>query len=202
MTGKGWFVEMLREALAARGGVVTRLVADIGMPRGTVRNWLNGTEPGHASAVAVAARLGYIVPDLGDPTEKPVSGRVTAGSVDLAVEDGGTVAVPDDVWHGSAFWSLTHGIVLLLRVQGDSMSPRYKNGDIIACRAPSITPPAGTPVILRDGNGFTFKLFSMSHDKRHVVGLPLNPAYPPVVLPARETTQVQYVVLGALNLGR
>lgn len=192
-----------------RAGSYQALQDATGVPKGQITAYRAGAQlPSMPKFMAMLRFVGGRVvvkedaPTPGVVRMKPVAGRVTAGGVDFAGHDDGEVPVPDDVWRGSALWSGTHGDVVLLRVQGDSMQPRYHNGDLIACRAPATCPAAGTPVILRDDGSFTFKLFSLSHDKRHVVGLPLNPAYPPVVLPARETTQVQYVVLGALNLGR
>lgn len=146
------------------------------------------------------------------PKEKPlppqqrdnqiyISGQVSAGRVTFAGDDSGYRDV-DGLWHDSKYWGLTTGPVVYIEVQGESMSPEYKLGEVLACRRPCDPKnlPNGTPCIFQEGDedNFTFKILRMSDDGQ-IIGQPLNPDYPMVIF-NRKTVKVSHVVLGKVQL--
>jgi SOS-response transcriptional repressor LexA/transcriptional regulator with XRE-family HTH domain len=67
-----------------------------------------------------------------------------------------------------------------LRVDGDSMAPRIRDGDIVLSRRDAAPLPGQTALVkLRDRIGLTVKLWRPEGDRVHLV--PVNEAYEPVV---------------------
>ncbi|MCC6546202.1 LexA family transcriptional regulator [Candidatus Sumerlaeota bacterium] len=130
----------------------------------------------------------------------PLVGAVDAGEVTYADH---TVAMQVDIvehaWKRSIFWKLTTGPVVCLEVRGASMSPRYPNGTLIACRQPADVRqlPFNSPAILRFRDEHTFKLLGQG-PPGFWAAAPINPEFKTIYMKFAEAT-VEYVVVGSAN---
>lgn len=146
----------------------------------------------------------FVVGEDPTPTSVEVLGQVAAGSVTLEGTKRYTVDVDGHAWRTSRYWPLTHGQVVFLEVSGDSMTPMYRDGDLLACRAP-VDPrnlPDRTPCVFTiRGEGSTFKLLMRARGG-YLVAQPLNAAYKAIVFTAEDKPRIDWVVLGQINLGK
>jgi len=120
----------------------------------------------------------------------PVVSRVAAG--DPAVYTDGEypagfaeefVASPVDLEDPLAF---------ALRITGDSMAPRFRDGDIVIC-SPDRLPENGDAVVAKvNGDETTCKIFYLHG--RNVTLSPVNPNYPAQVYPLEEVSWVYPVI--------
>jgi len=78
-----------------------------------------------------------------------------------------------------------------LRVEGDSMSPRYLPGDIIVVD-PAVKCTNGCPCVVAMNGEAVFKMFHETDDA--IVLRPLNPKYPEIVI--RKDSPVDFRVVG------
>jgi phage repressor protein C with HTH and peptisase S24 domain len=80
-----------------------------------------------------------------------------------------------------------------LRIHGDSMSPRFRDGDIVIC-SPSRLPENGDAVVAKvRGDETTCKLFSF--DQTNVTLSPMNPRYPAQIYEKSEVNWVYPVIV-------
>lgn len=80
-----------------------------------------------------------------------------------------------------------------LRVHGDSMAPRFSNGDIVIC-SPHALPAEGDAVVAKvRGEETSCKVFHL--DDGNVILSPVNPAYPTQTYPMAEVDWVYPVVI-------
>lgn len=128
-------------------------------------------------------------------------GQVAAGKVTFAGEDQGFKTV-DSLWAESRYWGLTTGPIAYVEVHGESMTPQYKPGEVLACRQPCDwqSLPNGTPCVFQEGDEdeLTFKILHKT-DTGDIVGQPLNQDYPMIVF-KKKSVRIQLVVLGKVQL--
>lgn len=80
-----------------------------------------------------------------------------------------------------------------LRIKGDSMSPRFRDGDIVIC-SPGRVPENGDTVVAKiNSEETTCKVFNL--DGTNVILSPANPAYPVQVYAMKEISWVYPVVI-------
>jgi hypothetical protein len=217
-----WFVDLLQSYLKPKGrGGARELAKVLGVDQSQITRWLSGVDPQLSSAVTIIKLLGgditRALPDW-EPSETverpmmPVYGTVAAGAVDWN-EDGRKrkeVTAWPDLWKNSRYWPLTNPVqtvkgiqpVILLEITGNSMEPEYRSGEIIACRTPKNVDdlPEGTPCIIRDADGQTFKLLRRSIDGS-VIGDPINKSHRVIVFKKTREVSVPLVVVGKLDPG-
>ena len=210
-----WFADAMVSALA-QAGSVTALADKARIPRSSIDSWADGSLPNAEYVERILAFVGgdirralpgyefRVGEDVAASMSVEVLGQVAAGSVTMEGTKRYTVEVAGNSWRTSRFWPLTHGRVVFLEVAGDSMTPDYQPGSLIACRAP-VDPrrlPDATPCIFREGaDGSTFKLLRRVKTRPEtVVAEPLNRAHQ--IIPVTDRTRIDYVVLGSINLGR
>jgi len=80
-----------------------------------------------------------------------------------------------------------------VRIDGDSMAPEIRHGDIVIC-SPSVPPADGHAAVvqLRGQIGVTCKIFRREGEAVHLV--PINEQHPPQAYPARELVWAQRVL--------
>ena len=201
-----WFTELLVIAVTRAGGNLSRLAAKTQIPRSTMTGWQLGTSPGahHVDTLLrfVGGDFMRALPDHQDvvavapEATLPLIGRVAAGTATFHAGDSRTLPGSPALWRTSPRWHLIQpGSLAYIRVQGDSMSPNYPDGSILACgRSASSALPDLTPVIARIGDDeHTFKLLFPSGSE--VALLPINPLHPVQRYP-KSRVQVEYVVIG------
>lgn len=83
----------------------------------------------------------------------------------------------------------------LLEVSGESMSPEYRDGEVIQVE-PSLQARSGDDVIVRTPNGkVTFKRYRESQDGNYLEAL--NPIWPERIIQVPEGTEIVGVVVGS-----
>lgn len=90
-------------------------------------------------------------------------------------------------------------IDFMIEVTGDSMRPRYKSGDIVACKIIKnydFLQWNRVHVIATREQGIILKRISVSQKKNHISVLADNPEFPPFDIPMSEITGIALVAGG------
>lgn len=125
-----------------------------------------------------AATHGIIIPVLGD---------VAAG---IPIE-----AITDIVDYEEIDAALARtGEFFGLRIKGDSMEPRMREGDVVIVRQQDSAETGDTVVVLVNGNSATVKKIKYGPDG--ITLLPTNPAHDPLFYSAAEVEQLPVRVIG------
>ena len=85
----------------------------------------------------------------------------------------------------------------LITINGDSMLPTYKSGDIVACQREAMTSVFfqwNRPYVLDTAQGAILKRIRPGSDKGHILIVSDNPAYNPFELPLSEIYSVALVI--------
>lgn len=85
----------------------------------------------------------------------------------------------------------------LITINGDSMLPTYKSGDIVACQREAMTSVFfqwNRPYVLDTAQGAILKRIRPGSDKEHILIVSDNPAYIPFELPLSEIYSVALVI--------
>lgn len=121
--------------------------------------------------------------DGGSRTTVPVIGLAQAGAGRLFNEDGMPTGGPG--WEEIEFPALPNERAFALEVQGDSMRPLYREGDIIIV-SPLATVRRGDRVVVRTTGGEVMAKELKRRTARGVELRSLNPDHPDHVVPAAE----------------
>lgn len=81
-----------------------------------------------------------------------------------------------------------------LRIKGDSMEPRMREGDVVIVRQQESAETGDTVVVLVNGNSATVKKIKYGPDG--ITLLPTNPAHDPLFYSAAEVEQLPVRVIG------
>lgn len=175
----------IKELREAKGIQQKELAIDIGVSQPTVSDWESGRKvPSAKSTQKLADYFGVSVDYLLgrselEPWRPPASGvkikvygTVPAGVPLEAIEDIiGTEEIPADWTHGGKEY-------FGLRVKGDSMYPKYMDGDIIIVRKQDTCDSGQDCVVYVNGYDATLKQVKLLPDGG-VRLQPLNPSYAP-----------------------
>lgn len=160
------------------------LAQRLGVSRSTVYRYENGDieklpvtllEPiARALRTSPTYFLGWDEPDSTDDTDTvdiPIYGSVPAGVPVEAIEDiDGTVQIPADWLRGGKQY-------IALRVHGDSMYPRYLDGDIVIIRLTPEFVGGKDSVVYVNGYEATLKTVH-TYTPGQITLQPVNPMYP------------------------
>ncbi len=128
------------------------------------------------------------------PMEVPVVSWARAGAATTYEE------IPKD-WQKTIFTMCRHPRSFGIEVEGDSMTPEFRPGDVVVVM-PEMEPRNQAPVVakLKD-DGVLLKIFTRSRDGRQITLSSINPAYPPLIhdaddfhwiYPVHSTTRVHW----------
>ena len=81
-----------------------------------------------------------------------------------------------------------------LKIKGDSMIPRYEDGDVVILRKQDSCESGQDCAVLVNGNDATFKRVRMN--EKTLTLQPLNPAYEPMVYTTKEVADLPVRILG------
>jgi SOS-response transcriptional repressor LexA len=204
----GWFAEFLNREYSRRfpgkeHGSLKRFAHLCGYEPTSVGRWLDAiSDPGSDTVADVVKKLGgdigRALPDYTPEALQPVVvwGRVSAGTVRWADQDGVAHDTLLDVFEHHPFRRYTEGQIIYLSVDGNSMEPDYPDGSLIACaRAASSNLPDMTPVVARaKHHEATFKLYLDAGEE--VVLLPLNYREHRPQRYRKHVVIIDYIVLG------
>jgi len=163
-------------------GAKTKLARHLGVPNNYITRWLSYDDYGvpRDQLPAIAKFLGVTIDYLLDESQEvpltrkiPVIGRASCGVPNgYYSDDIDYIDVPATVYRKGAYG---------VRAEGDSMSPRISNGDIVICD-PDAEPNNGDIVHYTIADESGIKKMKLSEDGRTLVLLPLNPSYEPITV--------------------
>lgn len=191
----------LRELREAKGFRSQQAFADaFGVAQSTIGGWEAGKrEPNFKTMERLAEFFGVSVdyllgrqdyPDAPQSTGGvwvPVLGRVAAGIPIEAVED------IEDYEEISLEMAGT-GEHFALKIRGDSMEPRIKDGDVVICRKQGTCENGEVAVVLVNGDSATVKRIKKRPDG--IMLIPSNPAYDPMFYSNKDVEKLPVTILG------
>lgn len=155
-----------------------KLANNIGVSRSTVAMWeTGGSQPDNESLIKLSKYFSVSLDDLLNNTTEitkskgikiPVLGKVQAGIPIEAVED---IIDYEEITPEMASTGDYFGLV----VKGDSMEPRFVEGDVVIVRKQSTAETGDIVIALVNGDEATIK--KLKHIKDGIMLVPLNPAY-------------------------
>ena len=171
----------LKELRKAAGYTQQKLADKMGVSRTTVTMWESGTDCGMENAQRLAKLFDVPVDALissaphvsPGAVRVPVYGTIPAGVPMEAIEDIIDYEEIPQEWTrgGREFFGL--------RIKGDSMYPRYEDGDVIIFKRQDTCENGQDCAVMVNGDDATFKRVKLSD--RAVVLVSLNPNYEPMI---------------------
>lgn len=191
------FFVRLQELCNNKGINVTNLALELGISRSNVTNWKNGSIPKSDKIQKIAEYFNvsadYLLGDTDTMQPKgkgiriPVLGEVQAG---LPIE-----AIEDIIDYEEIDPKLARtGEFFALQVRGDSMEPKFSQGDVVIVKQQCTVDSGDIAIILVNGDSATIKKFV-----RHENGVSLiasNPSYLPMFYTNEEVEELPIVCLG------
>ena len=191
-------MEILKELRSSMGFSQQKLADKLGVSRSTVAMWESGaSQPDNDSLLHLAKifnpstdfLLGNVEERYTSPkgVKVPVLGYIRAGIPLDAVEE---ILDYEEVDPAMA----AKGDLFALRVKGDSMEPRIREGDVIICAETPCVESGTVAVVLVNGNEATVKKVV-----KHKEGLSLvafNPAYSPMFYTNEECETLPVRIVG------
>ncbi|HCA29743.1 MAG TPA: hypothetical protein DEP23_09355 [Ruminococcaceae bacterium] len=195
------FSEKLK-ALRIKRGLNKREMSNLlNMPYTTYNNYeTNAREPNSDVLVKIANEFGVSTDFLLDNVAKlpqnitpttvvhvPIVGRVAAGNGCYAHQDiEGYEAIPSDIISGDHTY-------VLLRVKGDSMSPKILEGDLVLLQCQSSVDSGSIAVVTIDEDDGVIK--KVVYDENKIELISENPYYPPRVFWGEEVLRIRVMGL-------
>ncbi len=195
------FSEKLK-ALRIKRGLNKREMSNLlNMPYTTYNNYeTNAREPNSDVLVKIANEFGVSTDFLLDNVAKlpqnitpttvvhvPIVGRVAAGNGCYAHQDiEGYEAIPSDIISGDHTY-------VLLRVKGDSMSPKILEGDLVLLQCQSSVDSGSIAVVTIDEDDGVIK--KVVYDENKIELISENPYYPPRVFGGEEVLRIRVMGL-------
>ena len=179
------FAENLVYQLDSKGKTQTELAEHLGVTKGAVSQWCSGyRSPSAKMAIKIAEWLNIKLSDLTDEKSKPnavftpyiqapLFDSISAGLGTTRKEPIGTHPC---VVHNQEEAEQT----LCVTVEGDSMSPKIENGDIIQIRQQRSVDSGDIAAILLDDTEYFVKKVEYGVDYIRLISLNMN--YQPIVL--------------------
>ena len=179
--------------LRERAGISqTSLARALGVRQSTVAMWENGkNNPGYETLLRIADFFGVTTDELrgsGDaPRRVPVLGRVAAGPPRTAAEEIiGYEEMSREAHEAGEFFAL--------RIRGDSMEPRMKEGDTVIVRRQPCVENGEIAIVLVGEEEATCKKFYRYPEGISLVSL--NPQYSPMFFSEKDLTETKIEILG------
>lgn len=165
----------------------------LGISQATLSSWENGKYEPDINQLRELSRIfdtsiDYIVGNSPAGRPIPVLGTIPAGVPIEAVEDVlDYEELPESMFSGGREY-------FALKIRGDSMLPRYEDGDVVILRKQETCESGQDCAVLVDGNDATFKRVRMN--EKALTLQPLNPAYEPMVYTTKEVAELPVRILG------
>lgn len=118
----------------------------------------------------------------------PILGRIPAGIPMEAIED------ILDYEEAPAYWARGGKEFFGLKLKGDSMSPEYRDNDVVIFKAQPTCESGDDCAVMVNGNDATFK--RVFRNEKGIVLQPLNPAYEPMTYTNKEINELPVRILG------
>lgn len=182
----------IKKQREVRGISQTTLGRELGVRQSTVAMWESGkNSPTYETLLRIADFFGVSTDALrgeaAPVTKIPVLGRVAAGPPIYAAEDIiGYVEVSDELSSSGEFFAL--------QIKGNSMEPRFEEGDTVIVRRQPCVENGEIAIVLIGQEEATCKKFYRTDDGIRLVSI--NPQYPPMVFPEDKLNDTKIDVLG------
>ncbi|MBR6005692.1 MAG: helix-turn-helix domain-containing protein [Clostridia bacterium] len=181
----------IRECRIERGLSQQKLADMIGVHQTAVSQWEKGrTDPDKQSLLRLSEALGVSADRLlgSDSAENsiPVLGYVRAGRPNEAAQQ----VLGYESRGGLRFPS---GELFALKIRGDSMEPRFAEGDTVIVRREDMAPDGSVCVALI-GDEATVKKAEMKNG--NIILTALNPAYEPLVFTPEQAESLPVKIIG------
>ena len=186
----------LKAARKAKGLTQTEVANAIGLTQNGYSYWENGKAKIDREQIIKLAALfevsvDYLLGNTETPTSNgmriPVLGDVAAG---IPIE-----AITDIVDYEEVDAAMARtGEFFGLRIKGDSMEPRMREGDVVIVRKQDSAETGDTVLVLVNGDSATVKKIKYGPDG--ITLLPTNPAHDPLFYSAAEVEQLPVRVIG------
>lgn len=168
--------------------------AALGTTPSIVSQWRNGVSKSYERRLSdIATILGTTVEylqtgiELSSPLTVPVLGNVAAGIPIEAVQDIVDYEELDRAMAGT-------GEYFGLRLKGDSMEPRMRDGDVVIVRRQSDAETGDIVVAMVNGDSATVK--KLKKGPSGITLIPNNPAFDPMFYSNEEIVQLPVRILG------
>ena len=175
----------------------TDLARQLSVGQNTISNWeTEKTEPDTASLQKMAAIFGVSIDYIlghnamrvpGDGLQVPVLGDVAAGIPIEAIQDIVDYEEIDQAMSSS-------GEFFGLRLKGDSMEPRMRDGDVVIVRKQDDVETGDVAVVMVNGDNATVK--RIKKGPSGITLIPNNPVYDPMFYTNEEIETLPVRILG------
>ncbi len=195
---KTMFKDQFSKYRKARHLTQTDMADILNVSRGAIGNWESGSRiPDTDMLHKIADYFRVTIDDLlghssaHDPADNwvPVIGDVAAGIPLDAIED----TDPDD-WEQITEAMARNGRHIALRINGSSMEPRMRKGDVVIVRIQEDAEDGDIVIVKVNGDEATCKKIKKSPDG--VTLISLNPAFDPIFYSSREVEELPVRILG------
>lgn len=165
----------------------------LGISQATLSSWENGKYEPDINQLRELSKIfdtsiDYIVGNSPAGRPVPVLGTIPAGVPLEAIEDVlDYEELPESMFSGGREY-------FALKIKGDSMIPRYEDGDVVILRKQDSCESGQDCAVLVNGNDATFKRVRMN--EKTLTLQPLNPAYEPMVYTTKEVVDLPVRILG------
>lgn len=190
-------MERLKNARKAKGFTQDKLASLVSVSRQAYSSYETGTrDPDTRTLSQIAFNLDvsvdYLLGKINQSQNEsnhmiPLLGTVPAGVPIEAIED-----VEEYIDMYPRF--VKHGELFALRVQGDSMEPDIRNGDIAIIEKQEFIENGGIAVIRVNGQDATLKKVKLL--ETGLMLIPSNPAYDPVFFDAGQIATLPVTIIG------
>ena len=183
----------------SKAGLSRQKVADLlGVSASVVTKWERGErQPRRDMLIRLAdfygVSVGVLLGEEEQPTSGsiaiPVLGEVAAGYPMFAAEN---ILDYEEISAALA----TQGEYFALRIKGDSMLPRMRDGDVVIVRRQPTADDGQTVVVLVNGESATVKKLQVRPDGLMLI--PSNPDYSPLFYSSRAVQTLPVTILGVV----
>ena len=176
----------------------TELSQRLGIGLSTVAEWYHGRKyPRPGNLQKIADILGVYMSDLREPMNKkgnykpavavPVLGSVPAGIPIEAIQD---IVDYEEISEEMA----NGGEYMALRIKGNSMEPRIREGDVVIIRRQEHVENGEIALVMINGDDATLKKFFANDNGVTLIGT--NPAFEPLTYTPEQVEQLPVRVIG------
>lgn len=175
----------------------TRAVESMGLSKSAVTNWRKGTVPNDSTIRRVADFFGvdpsvFTGEQAADSFRIPVLGTIPAGIPLEAIEDVvDWEEIPKAMLNGGKEY-------FALKVKGDSMWPRFLEGDTVIVRKSPTCRSGEICVVYVNGYNATLKEVRMNEADKSVSLIPENKNYPPRTYTREEVEELPVTIAGVV----
>lgn len=186
------FKDELKKLRESKGMTQAELAKRLGLSSSTIGMYESGKrQPNFESAEMIAdyfnINLSTLLQGKAEPTQIPVLGTIKAGIPIEAMED-----IIDYEEISDAM--LRKGEYFALQIKGDSMEPRFKEGDVVIVRKQAEVNTGDIAIIMVNGYDATIKKVQLYPGGINLI--PLNPTYNVSTYNAEQVASLPVSILG------